>query len=146
MTGFIKKFILTSTIVALLGGIPLLSAQAALLDNPGLTESGSESQTDSFRDAAGFSSEGNNTVGSIIATVIEAFLTLLGIIFLILMLIGGYKWMTAGGNEDQIKEAKSYIKNAVIGLAIIIMAYAITYFVFEALGDSVGGGGQSYPP
>jgi hypothetical protein len=61
------------------------------------------------------------------------------------MLVAGYKWMTAGGNEEKVKEAKSQIQHAIIGLAIIIMAYAITYFVFEALGDSMGGGGGSYP-
>jgi uncharacterized membrane protein YjgN (DUF898 family) len=114
------------------------SAQAALINVDGLDE-----QNSSFVKEAGFDT--SYTIGTVISMVIQGFLSLLAIIFLILMLVAGYKWMTAGGNEEKVKEAKSQIQHAIIGLAIIIMAYAITYFVFEALGDSMGGGGESYP-
>lgn len=120
-------------------------AQGQIIDNDELVDPSGSSQAGSFADAAGFSKSMDNTVGGIVATVIEAFLGLLAIIFIILMIVAGYKWMTAAGNEDKVKEARTQIKNAVIGLAIIIMAYAITYFVFEALGDTMGGGGSSFP-
>ncbi|MDP2708800.1 MAG: hypothetical protein Q8O93_01995 [bacterium] len=74
----------------------------------------------------------------IIQTVISAFLGLLGIIFLILIIYAGYNWMTAQGDEDKVTKAKDTLARAIIGLIIIIAAYSITYFVFNAL---PGGGG-----
>jgi len=84
-----------------------------------------------------------NRLGSIVASVINGFLALLGIIFIILMLYGGYLWMTAGGNEDKVTTAKNIIKNAIIGLIVILAAYAITYFVISSItGTTTGGGGE----
>lgn len=68
---------------------------------------------------------------SIAADVIKIFLSFLGIIFVILMVLAGYRWMTAQGNEDEISRAKSQIRAAIIGFMIIVAAYAITKFVFE---------------
>ena len=82
----------------------------------------------------------NATVGSILAVVIKTFLSLLGIIFIILILLGGYNWMTAAGEEEKVRKAQETIRRAIIGLAIIIAAYSITYFVFKNLGGTAGGG------
>lgn len=80
--------------------------------------------------SAGF---GVATVGSIIATIIKACLGLLAAIFLTLMITAGFKWMTAGGNEEQVKKAQETIKTAIIGLIIVLAAYTITYFIFKYL-------------
>ncbi len=77
----------------------------------------------------------NASVGGIIGVVIKAFLSLLGIIFIILILFAGYHWMTAGGEEEKINKAKSTLNRAVIGLVITVGAYSITYFVFNALSE-----------
>ena len=69
----------------------------------------------------------------IVARVIKAFLGLLGIIFIILILIAGFNWMTAQGDEQKIEKAKETLSRAVIGLIIIVAAYSITYFVFNNL-------------
>ncbi len=60
-------------------------------------------------------------------------LSLIGIILLVIMVYAGFRWMTAGGNEDQVNEAKSWIRNAVIGLFIVIIAYALSSFVIDQL-------------
>ena len=73
------------------------------------------------------------SVGSIIAAVIKAVLGLLAVIFLVLMVFAGFKWMMAQGNEDQIKKSLETIKAAAIGLIIVLSAYAITYFIFTYL-------------
>jgi len=78
----------------------------------------------------------------IIVNIIKTALGLLGIILLVISLYGGYLWMTAGGNEEQIAQAKKVLVNAVIGLAIILSAYAIVAFVAQMLGIGQGGGGQ----
>ncbi|MBU0619972.1 MAG: pilin [Patescibacteria group bacterium] len=73
------------------------------------------------------------TIGTVIAKVIKIALGLLGVIFVVLLVISGFKYMTAGGNEEQITKSLDTIKHAVIGLIIVIMSYAITYFVFKTL-------------
>jgi uncharacterized membrane protein len=64
---------------------------------------------------------------------IKIFISFLGIIFTMLIIYGGYKWMMAKGNEDEVVKAKELFMNATIGLGIVIAAYAITYFVVAAL-------------
>ena len=87
---------------------------------------------------AGYAS--NITIGDVVGTIIKAFLGLLGIIFIILMLIAGFNWMTAGGEEEKITKAKDTIRAAMIGLIIVVAAYAITYFVFANLPGGGSGG------
>lgn len=83
------------------------------------------------------------SLGAVVATMIKGFLGLLGVIFIILIVIAGYNWMTAAGDEEKIKKATNTIRSAIIGLLIIIAAYSITYFVFQNLpgaGGAVGSG------
>jgi hypothetical protein len=88
------------------------------------------------------------TIGKIIATVIQVVLSILALIFLILAVLSGFRWMTAAGNEEQIKKAQNTIQAAIIGLIIVLAAWAITYFIFMYLpfsGTASGGfqGGTS---
>jgi amino acid permease len=63
-------------------------------------------------------------------------LGLLGIIFVVLLVYAGIQWMTAEGDEVKVEKAKSTITRAIIGLGIIITAYAITYFIFNLINDA----------
>jgi amino acid transporter len=74
-----------------------------------------------------------STVMAVIGKTIGAFLSVFGVIFLCLMIYGGYKWMMASGREEEVKSAKDTIRAAIIGLVIVVMAYAITFFVTTAL-------------
>lgn len=67
------------------------------------------------------------------ANLISVALGLLGTICVVLVLYAGFRWMTAGGNEENAKEAQSILKYAIIGLVIILSAYAITRYVFVNL-------------
>ena len=69
----------------------------------------------------------------IIQGIILAVLSLLGVIFLVLMVYGGSIWMTAGGKEDRVNKAKDLIAAAVIGLVIVVSAYAISIFVVSKI-------------
>jgi len=99
-----------------------------------------QGQTEAFLGESGFAPANESSLAQIVAVAIQAFLGLLGIIFLVLMITAGFKWMTASGNEEKLTEAKETIWRAVIGLIIVVAAYAITYFVFNSL-DWFGGGG-----
>lgn len=124
------------------------SAVLAQVLNPDAI-SGMQNQVDGGDGANGLISTSgfaaNATVGGVLAQVIKAFLGLLGIIFIFLIVIGGYNWMTAAGEEEKVTKAKNTFMRAVIGLIIIVAAYAITYFVFTNLGGE-GGGEIPGPP
>jgi hypothetical protein len=81
---------------------------------------------------------GDKDIRETAATIINVALSLLGIIAVVVILIGGFFWMTAGGNEDQIGKAKGWIFSGIIGLAIILSAFAISKFVLEKLGSATG--------
>lgn len=104
------------------------SAQAAFLSQN--AASAINNNTYSVQQGAGFE---DMSLGSALGTIIKAFLGVLGMIFIILMLIAGFNWMTAAGEEEKIKKATATIRTAIIGLLIIVAAYAITYFVFANL-------------
>lgn len=70
-----------------------------------------------------------NSPAYIIARVIKILLGFLGVIFLGLMMYGGYIWMMARGNQAEVDKAKKLIESAIIGLVIVLAAYAITMFV-----------------
>lgn len=75
----------------------------------------------------------------IIGIYFQGILGFLGLIFLILIIWDGIKWMTAGGNEDQITKAKTGIKNRAIGLTIILLARLITAVFLDLVAPAVGG-------
>ncbi|MCX6799656.1 MAG: hypothetical protein NT091_00720 [Candidatus Falkowbacteria bacterium] len=67
-----------------------------------------------------------------IGLVIEIILSLLGIVFLILLVYAGYLWMTAQGDSKQVEKAQKMIQQTIIGLVIILAAYAITALVIKS--------------
>jgi hypothetical protein len=125
MMTYLKRFSAVTFVSAavLFGGI--YQAQAADLT----------SRLDDVNTTATFQDEPlENTIGSLI----NVFLGILGIIFLLLVIYAGFLWMTAGGEEDQVSEAKKLMINGVVGLILILTAYAITGFVVGALTEDVG--------
>ncbi len=73
------------------------------------------------------------TLMLVVGTIIQGVLGLLGAIFIIIMVIAGYTWMTASGNEQKVEKAQSMIKRAIIGLVITLSSFAIWTFIFENL-------------
>jgi len=79
----------------------------------------------------GYSVDTNQlTMSQIIGTIVRAFLSLLGIIFVVLIIFAGFNWMTASGDEEKLKKAKDTIRTSIIGLVIVVGAYAIWIFLF----------------
>jgi len=70
---------------------------------------------------------------SIIGSVLGAVLSLLGVVFMVLIIYGGFTWMFARGNDQAVTKAKGIIETAIIGLVIVISAYGITTFIAENL-------------
>jgi len=74
-------------------------------------------------------------IREITALIIKVFLGFLGIIFVAIIVMAGFKYMTSEGNEEKINEAISQIKTGVIGLIIIMASYAITTYVTTCVLD-----------
>lgn len=84
-------------------------------------------------ESGGYNTDSSVSTPVIIGTVVRLFLNFLGIIFIILMILAGYSWMTAGGNEEKVKKAVNTIKQALIGLIVAISAWTLWNFVLEKL-------------
>ena len=67
---------------------------------------------------------------AVASRIINVGLTVLGLFVLCLMLFGGYMWMNAKGNEEQVTKAKKILEGAAIGLIIILASYGVANFVF----------------
>lgn len=78
-------------------------------------------------------------VVKIIGTVLNVALGLLGAVLLLITIYAGFLWMTAGGNDEQVAKAKSWIKNAVIGLLLTLTAYSISSFVVDQISRAASG-------
>ena len=89
--------------------------------------------------AAGAIGLGTRDVRVTIARIINVALGMLGIVAVVIVLSGGFKWMVAGGDEGKVDEAKKLITAGVIGLAIILSAYAIASFVISSLIQATAG-------
>jgi len=71
--------------------------------------------------------------------IVTYLLTFLGIIAVVIILLGGFRWMTAGGNEDNVASAKKTVIAGVIGLIIILSAYVIVNFVISITSNAISG-------
>ena len=82
---------------------------------------------------------GTQDVRQTIGKIINVALSLLGVIVLVIIIYGGFLWMTAGGNDEKVGEAKKWIFGCIIGLVIILSAYAIATFVISNLVNATTG-------
>jgi hypothetical protein len=122
-----NKYLIFITVLILLGLVLIFSQESLAALNFGdatsLTETGAT--------AAGVSKASDPA--ALAASVISALLSLVGVIFFILFIYGGFIWMTAAGNDESVGKAKKIITSAIIGLAIVSLAYVISFFIIQAL-------------
>ena len=82
---------------------------------------------------------GGSDLPTIIGSLINVVLGFLGIVLLFYVLRAGFLWMTAGGDDKQVTQAKNMIRDAVIGLVVIIAGFAISNFVLQQLVNVTNG-------
>ena len=122
MNKFFKQIIILIVLVAILILPYFVFAESPLdkLKNVG-PQGGYADTTDS------------TSISTFAGTAVKGFLGILGVIFIILIIYAGYIWMIAEGNEERITKAKQTIWRAMIGLFIIIGAYAIWNIIWYSL-------------
>jgi len=85
--------------------------------------------------AAGYT-EGQPNLATTIGKIIQGLLSLLGIIFIAYTIYAGYLWMTARGKEETIEKAKAIIRGSIVGIIVVLGAYAITAFVLTRVAEA----------
>lgn len=73
---------------------------------------------------------------ALMRNVIGIIFLLLGIIAVIMIIVGGIRYVTSNGDASQIKAAKDTILYAVIGLIVALLAYAIVNFIIASFTKS----------
>jgi len=75
------------------------------------------------------------TTYQIIGSIINWILSLVGILFFGLIIYGGLTWMMAGGNDEKISQASSILRQSILGLVVVVLAFLLTNFVvFKIIG------------
>jgi uncharacterized membrane protein YwzB len=82
----------------------------------------------------------------IAAVVIRYFLSLLGTILLVLIVLSGYWYFTARGDDEKIARAKTTIKQALMGMVIILLAYSIATSIINSLTTTLKAGEDNDQP
>ena len=134
----VKKFkswlnILFLTLVLIIPGLVFATSTQSII-SPGA------SPMDRLENAATDKSDGKSvgpfsqtadefTLAKILGMVITVALSILGIIFIFITIVSGFKWMSSQGNEEEIKKAQGSLKNAIIGRVVILSSYAVWTFI-----------------
>ncbi|MFA6522434.1 MAG: IPT/TIG domain-containing protein [Patescibacteria group bacterium] len=132
-----KKFFIVFSILATLSGAGVFGVTPAFAQ-----------VTDSLTTVGETTGLGVEDPKVIVGKLIRTALGFLGILATLIVLYGGYRYMTAGGDAEKATTAKKILINGGIGLTIILLSYAITSFVITAIlgatgaGDGAGGGGS----
>jgi len=112
--------------------LPLIGVvlMLALLVTPALAQNFDNGYMAQFQDESGI---GDASIAEIVGQVVKAVLSILGLVALVIFIIAGFQWMTSGGNKEKIQSAQKLMGAAVIGLVIIVIAYAATHFIVSSL-------------
>ena len=92
-----------------------------------------------------FSKLKNVSVAGMISSAINIILIVVSVTFFFILVIGGLKWITSGGDEKKVAAARAQITNALIGLAIVFAAWAILALIKSLFGVDIGGTGFNLP-
>lgn len=125
-----RSMFLACALLLVVGVLLLASVDSAL------AQSATATISQGLDTAAGDSYSTELTLTVFIGNMIRTLLAATGIIFLIITVYAGILYMTAQGDDSKIKKAKSMLTSSVIGLIIIVGAYAITRYVVDALSSA----------
>jgi len=109
--------------------VSLSSAQAANLSNA--------FETNKLQSVAHGNYNTSVNINQTVGFIIQSLLSLLGVVFLVLVIYAGITWMTAEGDESKVEKAQKIMRNSIIGLVITVSAYAISFLILNALTPNV---------
>jgi len=138
-------FVSLGVLIILFGMGVVVDIQEVLASTPIVQEKGLEAGIGSSyagfletADSAGYANAERGLIYGYVGTIVQYVIATLGIIIFILIIYAGFRWMTAQGNSEQVDEAKAWLRNGVIGLLLVMMAYGIALFIVNRLGGAAG--------
>jgi len=121
-----KKIIAISLVLGLFS----FAVLAAVTPMPAAAEITGGAGMEEFTEASGVSGA---SLPTIIGRIVRIVISFLGLIAAVIIIVGGFQWMTSGGNEDKIAKAKKLMINGVIGMVLVVLAYAIATFIMSQI-------------
>ncbi len=123
-----KRFLKAVAVLSLYG-VPAVVSAAGITgeSNFGFTNFGSSTNLGT-----------NVPVIQTVASIINILLSFLGVLAVVAIVIGGFRVMTSGGNEEQNASGRKVMTAGLIGLVIIFVAYALAYFIVTQLANTTG--------
>lgn len=132
----VSAFVAAFAFVVAAAFVPVTSTYAATCSTNNLNSSKNATQ-------AGLDcSQGTGTpttlfgTGSIFTTIVNILLFIIGALCVIMLIYGGIRYTTSGGNSTSVTAAKNTIMYAIIGLVIAFLAFAIVNWVLGSLGQA----------
>jgi hypothetical protein len=132
MTKSIKKLLSAALIVpALALSVGFVATPAHAAFEKGLNDGAQSAQgKDQQGDAASLFGEGGQ--GGIFRTITNVLLFLIGAISVIMLIVGGIRYVVSGGDSTAVQNAKNTILYAIVGVVVAILAYAVVNFVITS--------------
>ena len=130
-----KQKIAIISSLALLGLVAILVITTPVGAFEGSISSGVEAARGADQPADLFGASG------VFTTITNVLLFIIGAISVIMVIIGGLRYVPSGGDSTNVSAAKNTILYAIVGVIIALLAYAIVNFVLGAILDSTAGGG-----
>ncbi len=143
----IKAYLLTATSLVMLA-VPVVAttAVASAADGcSGITNSlatGANSAIPGSGDAVNCASTGvnNDSVKTLAAKITNTFSIIVGAASVIMIIYGGFRYVTSGGESGRVGAAKNALLYAIVGLAIVALAQLIVHFVLAQSTNITGNG------
>lgn len=132
---------ISALVIAMVSGVLLFNTSGvqAQLDAGDIACDGIEA-------AGGNCATGESDVSNAVRNGVNILLTVVGIASVIMLVIGGLRYIVSGGDQAAITAAKNTIIYAVIGIIIAVFSYAIASFVFDRTSGDASSGGDTCNP
>jgi hypothetical protein len=86
-----------------------------------------------------YNSASTSSVQNLLTTAVNIFSIVVGIIAVIMIVVGGFKYITSGGESSKVSGAQSTILYALVGLVIVVLAQVIVHFVLNRANSAASG-------
>jgi cytochrome bd-type quinol oxidase subunit 2 len=113
-------------------GAPVLVPVAVYAQSDSITPglcAGSNLNTDNTQSCTVDTAGANSKINSILKTVINLFSLIVGVVAVIMIIVGGLRYITSGGESSNVSTAKNTIIYAIVGLVIVALAQFIVHYV-----------------
>jgi hypothetical protein len=136
----IKSFVLSAALLLMVAAPVAVPATIAYASCTGIgdqvaggatTASGSPAGTITCDPSSATSAGSQSTIGALASEVVNIFSIIVGAASIIMIIYGGFRYITSGGSTEKVGSAKNTIIYAIVGLIIVALAQALVHFVLS---------------